>query len=211
MTKPLTFPQLMQWVAESIRDPRGFMRMLKSIEMLRAHQWQLLIVASIIGVFVNHISFVMMFDDRVRPASEVERAMFANALLIIQNPYIHAMLYTSILVIACFALFWVARLCGGTGDFGSGILAIAWISFVTAVLGMVQLAVLNLSAILGDLLGLAIIVITLSMMTRFIAEIHGFVSLFQVFVMMIATTLGFMIGFGMILGILGITIMGPSV
>ena len=97
------------------------------------------------------------------------------------------------------------------GDFGSGILAIAWISFVTAVLGMVQLAVLNLSAILGDLLGLAIIVITLSMMTRFIAEIHGFVSLFQVFVMMIATTLGFMIGFGMILGILGITIMGPSV
>ena len=134
-----------------------------------------------------------------------------NANLIVANPFLHMMIYTTILVMTVFCTYFVSAMMRGTGGFGAGILVIAWIGFVWAFLSALQLIVFLVSPSLAGYLMLGISALMMWVTTNSIAELHGFQSLFTVFIMMCLTFFAAMFGFVILLALIGISAPGGSV
>ena len=94
---------------------------------------------------------------------------------------------------------------GGTGSFEETILIVAWLQFVMICLQVVQTGVLLLSTPVAEIFGLLGILLFLWLLTNFVAVLHGFSSLFQVFVMILVSAFGIAFGLSMILTLIGVT------
>jgi Yip1 domain len=111
----------------------------------------------------------------------------------------------ALLVVMVFAVFWIGRAMGGTGSFEESILLVAWLQFVMVCLQVVQTGVLLVSTTIAEIFGLLGIVLFLWLLTNFVAVLHGFTSLFKVFVMILVSAFGIAFGLSILLTLIGVT------
>ena len=148
---------------------------------------------------LNHIGIVTTIDFDQAPRSDVETALLANASMMVQNPFVHALIYASGMIITVFASYFVGRMAGGTGGFGACISVIGALGFVWAAFSLLQIVSHFVSLALAGILSLLTFVLMMWILTNAIAELHEFKSLFKVFVMIFATFFGFLFGMSFII------------
>ncbi|MGL4237128.1 YIP1 family protein [Tabrizicola sp.] len=96
---------------------------------------------------------------------------------------------------------------GGRGSFPDALLIVVWLQTLLLGLQLLQLLATLLSPPIAVVIGLASLVLSLWLMTSFIAELHGFASRWAVFAGMIAVA----IVTGLVVGAVVVAIVGPEV
>ena len=97
----------------------------------------------------------------------------------------------------------IGRAFGGQGTFGESLMLITWLQFVMVAVQVVQTALALINPALGVLIGWAGFVLLFWLLTNFIAVLHGFQSLGQVFMMIIASAVGIAFGVSILLALVG--------
>ncbi len=190
-----TAPSLMGLLAESLRDPRGATRSLMDVPLGRTDRWQALALAVLISVLLGY--FV---------ASSAPPNDYPLSVLIRERPVMALILELSLMILSVFAVYWVGTACGGTGRFEDAILVVAWLEFLIACLQAVQIAAMLTVPSLQGIVVLLSYGLATWLITNFIAELHGFKSLLSVFVMILVTLTGAVLGLTILLSLIGISV-----
>ena len=193
----LDLPTLLRHAWDSVRDPRAQARWVKSIDIPRTSRWEALLLIVVISVILAQISTVFL---------PVQSDLILGPLL--ANPFIAGIVQMSLLVITVFAVFWIGRAMGGTGGFGDSILLVAWMQFILVCLQVAQTVAVLILPPLASLIGIGGFVLFFWLLTNFIAELHGFKSLAQVFLMILLSLVGIAFGLSLILSLIGVTLPG---
>ncbi len=195
----LTFSDLLRHAVDSIRAPQDEARWVKSIDLPRGSRWEALLLIVVISVILGQISTFIVLGE-------------TNVIMgpLLANPMMAGILQMSLLVLMVFAIFWIGRAMGGTGGFGDAILLVAWLQFIMACVQVIQTAALLLIPPLASLIGVVGFVLFFWLLTNFIAELHGFRSLGQVFLMVIVALVGVAFGLSLILAMIGVAVPGSN-
>lgn len=192
----------------SLRDPRGFASSLFSAGIGRDSAWRLLLLTALLNVFVNHFATLASFDPSLRPTDDIAATVLAFSAVLLANPFLHATVSLSFMVICVYVTFWAGRWGGGTGELSNAVLAVAWVGFAGSVLGLVQLLTWVLLAPLAGLVSLGVTVASIWLFTNFVAELHSFRSLFATFAGIIAAFIGVTIGFSLLIVLVAVILQG---
>lgn len=187
----LTLPALAALVRESIADPRAAARRVLALPVPAEARWMLLALVVVVSVILTQLALWLfgMADPSAGPVS----------------PLLSGGLQAAVLVVIVAAVDRIGRLFGGRGSFADALLLVTWLQVVMIALQLVQLLVLILVPPLGGLVTLASLVIFFWVFTGFVAELHGFASRGQVFVVILMSL--FLLSFlvATVLAMLGIT------
>ncbi|MFT4715461.1 MAG: hypothetical protein ACI861_000578 [Paracoccaceae bacterium] len=154
----------------TVQDPRAAAAGLLVDEHARANAIKLAILVVIFGVFASYIN--------AQIAPENFEGLFATTLL--SNPFLLTIIQFVTLMISVIAIHVIGRMFGGRGGFDQAILISAWLQFFTL---MVQIALIPVAIIAPTVAGLLSglsYVYFVWLMVNFIAELHGFRSLWKV-------------------------------
>ena len=190
----LHLPTLLRHAVGSLSAPRDEARWVMSHDMPRIARWETLLLIVVISVFLARISMFL-----VPAQGDIVMAP------LMMNPFMVGIIQMSSLVLMVFAIYWVGRAMGGVGGFGNTILVVAWIQFVMVCLQVIQTVSMVLVPPLAGMISMAGFVLFFWLLTNFIAELHGFVSLGRVFLVIILTTVGFAFGLSLILTMIGVS------
>ncbi len=193
----LDMPTLLRHAVDSIRAPRDAARWVMSVDMPRGARWEALLLIVVISVILGQIGTFIVITE-------------ADLLMgpLLANPVMAGIIQMSMLVLMVFAIFWIGRAMGGTGGFGDTILLVAWLQFIMACIQVAQTASLLFFPPVASLFGVVGFVLFFWLLTNFIAELHGFSSLAQVFLMVLVSLVGIAFGLSLILAMIGITVPG---
>ncbi|MEM9032698.1 MAG: hypothetical protein AAGB18_08625, partial [Pseudomonadota bacterium] len=87
---------------------------------------------------------------------------------------------------------------------------VAWLQFIMVCVQVVQTAALIIMPPMAGLIGIVALVLFLWLLTNFIAVLHGFRSLAQVFVMILVSTFTIAFVLSILLAIFGVGIQLPA-
>lgn len=111
-----------------------------------------------------------------------------NALLPVEGedmpriaPFFWVVLTGLGMLISTSLVYQVGRWFGGRGQFADALVLMAWLQFIQVGIAAAQMIALLLIPPLGGMIEIASLVITLWLLTGFIAELHGFSSAGRVF------------------------------
>lgn len=192
-----TLSDLMRLAFESVRAPREGARQVQTVDLPRGARWQALIAVVIVSVLLSQATAFLA------PAGS---DILMGAML--ANPIGATIVQLCLMVIMVFSVFWIGRAMGGHGSFDDTILLIAWMQFIMVGLQLVQTAALVLIPPLASLIGVLGLGLFFWLLTNFVAELHGFRSLFQVFLMIILSIIGIAFVLSLVLSIIGIAVPG---
>jgi hypothetical protein len=193
----LSLPFLLSLVWETILSPREAARQVMAIDLPRAIRWQALFALVLVGS-VLAVTITWMITGHP--------VMYLG--VVPATPFVAAIVSLSGSVFTVFAIFWIGRAMGGTGGFGDAISLVAWTQFVVICMQLVQLAAFILLSPVSAAVDIAAALISIWILTNFIAELHSFKSLSKVFLMIIVTMLGLAFGLSLILAIIGVSVPG---
>lgn len=184
-------PFLAALLRETLRDPRAAARRLLSLDLPRAARWEALALVVAVSALVGQFSILLTTGSLSAPGllgSPVQSAAVQGAVLVVMVTLAHQ----------------VGRALGGTGSFDGALIVIAWLQGVMIAVQIVQIAALVVLPPLAGLIGVAGLVIFGWLLTNFIAELHGFVSLGRVFATILAAAFGFAFVLAIFMAVLGI-------
>ena len=184
-------------VIDTLRAPKEAARWVMSFDMTRGERWMALFLVVLLSVILQQAT-TMLFPQTVD-------SLLADLL---SRPLTVATIQMSIMVLLVFAIYWIGRARGGTGDFGDAILLLTWVQCVLVFLQVLQTIFLFLMPPLAGLLGVLGIFVFFWLLTNFIAELHGFKSLGLVFAMIVLSGLGIAFGMALIMSLIGIAAPG---
>jgi hypothetical protein len=195
----LTLPTLLQLVLLSVRSPREGARTVIGLDLPRTIRWQALLLFVVIGAML---------------AIAITYLITGNAVLYIGlapvQPLAAAIMTASGAVMTVFAIFWIGRAMGGSGRFADTISVVAWMQAIVICLQIAQLAVFLLIPPLSVLADITATMISVWILTNFIAELHGFKSLAKVLGMIVVSLFAIAFGLSMILAMIGFSVPGVS-
>ena len=88
------------------------------------------------------------------------------------------------------AIHQIGRLLGGHGSFEDALLLVAWLQSIQVLLVLAQSLAFLILPPLGGIIQIAGLVVLMWLLTNFVAELHGFRSLWAVFGMIVVISLG---------------------
>lgn len=192
----MTGGDLVRLAFSSISDPRGGMQRVMSLGLDRAQAWQALLVVVIASTLLGQATTLFV------PPEGALTGPFMNA------PLLATFVQLSLLVLAVFAVYWIGRAMGGTGDFEGAILSIAWLQFILVLLQCAQILALAVLPPLAGWLGILGLGLFFWLITNFTAALHGFTQLGKVFLMVLVSLVGIAFGLSLILSLIGIAAPG---
>ncbi|PZQ99525.1 MAG: YIP1 family protein [Cereibacter sphaeroides] len=166
----LSLSRLFSEAIYSLQHPREGIRRMMDMEMPSQARWLALGLMAISAAILTHISLALI------PVSD--RDILVEMML---SPIRTAILQVVALVAAVYMIFWVGRSRGGRGSLDDTVVAMAWLQFIMLCIQIMQLLVQVLLPPLAAPLNLLGFAIFLWLLTNFVAEVHGFRSLFLVF------------------------------
>jgi hypothetical protein len=186
----LTLNNLVAMAWRSVKNPREGAAEILALGIPREALWPALALVVVLSILLANVTALLL-------ASE------ATAMPV--GPAATGFIQLALLVVMVFAVFWIGRAMGGTGSFEESILIVTWLQFIMVCLQVVQAAILVLSTSLAGIFGLLAVVLFLWLLTSFVAVLHGFSSLFRVFVMILVSAFGIAFGLSIILTLIGVT------
>ncbi len=191
----LTLPDLLRLAWETIRAPREAARVVMGVDLPRTARWEALFALVMVGTLLA-IAITYLFTG--------DLVMYLG--VIPATPITAAIISVSASVITVFAIYWIGTALGGSGGFGDAILLVAWTQFVVICMQLAQLVTFLLLPAISVLIEVAASVISVWILTNFIAELHGFKSLAKVFLMMLVSLFGLAFGVTLILAVIGVSV-----
>jgi hypothetical protein len=190
----LTLNGLLAMAWRTVRNPREGATEMLSLGVPREALWPALALVVVLSILLAQMTSLMMTgsvgmeDMPVGPAA----TGFIQLLL---------------LIVMVFAIFWIGRSMGGTGSFEETVLLVAWLQFIMVCLQGVQaISLIVFPSVVAGLIGMLGLFLFLWLLTSFVAVLHGFASLFQVFVMILVSAFGIAFGLSIILTLIGVTV-----
>lgn len=202
----LSLPDLMR---ESLVDPRAATRRITALGLPAPILWQALAAVIVLTVLLEQALFWMGGGGGPMPDPTTlniqEQQILALTRVYAENPLMMAFIQGGFAVVAVFAIFWVGRICGGTGMFQDTLAMVAWFQTILLALQIAQALTGVILPPLSGILAIVTLVLFFYLLTMFTAELHGFESPGMVFAMIIATMIAMAFSITMILTLFGIT------
>ncbi|WP_108260243.1 Yip1 family protein [Mangrovicoccus ximenensis] len=191
-------------VLATLRDPRGTARQILAMQLPQNVLWLILFTVAIVSALIGQVAALLFLPGPVPGGDPV-----------ILGPLLMAGLQLGGLVLTVFAVHHIGRIMGGQGTLERSLLLMSWLEVVMVVVQLAQLVLLFLLSFTGaGFPGLLVMVASFALVTwvftAFVAEIHGFRSLWLVFLMTIASVLAFSFALSLILSFMGLTFTGGA-
>lgn len=162
----------------TIRDPRGGARRILHIDPPMVARWWLLALVAVVSALLTYASYALLPPE----AQEILAAGMAS-------PLRSALVQLLVLVICAVAVDRIGRWRRGAGTFPDAVLLVGWLQFMLTGVQAAQVLAQLLLPPLAEGISLFGIALFLWLFTNFVAELHGFRSLFSVFAGIIGTIL----------------------
>jgi len=189
----LTLNGLLAMVWRTVRNPREGATEVLSLGIPREALWPALALVVVLSILFAQVTSLLVTGEAGMAGMPV-------------GPAATGFIQLLLLVVMVFAIFWIGRTMGGSGSFEETILLVAWLQFIMVCLQVVQAVALLILPPVAGLIGVVGLVLFLWLLTNFIAVLHGFSSLIQVFIMILVAAFGIAFGLSIILTIIGISV-----
>lgn len=175
-----------------IADPRGGARAIIYSRLPMNARWLGLAVVVVLSVVFGQVSVMLMMQP--------------SGLMggVLTSPSLSILLQAGVLILIAIAMQQVGRMFGGGGNFPDAMLLVACLQGVMIMVQVAQIVALLLLPPLAGIVGLIGFGVFLWVLTGFVAELHGFKSLLNVFGMVIVTAFSIAFLLAMLLAMVGI-------
>lgn len=194
----LSLNGLAQAAILTIRDPRAGARMVLSLDVTRQDRWNMLLLTVVISAILAKVSVLLSGGGG------------SNVGFFAASPFMLGVVQLVLMLFAVFAIHYVGRRLGGTGNFDGAIILVVWLQFVMICLQLAQMLLLLVSPLLAFLVGIAGVGLFFWMLTQFIMELHDFKSPLTVFLGIFLGMFALAILLSVLIGMSGIVVPGVS-
>jgi hypothetical protein len=187
-------------VRQTLLDPRGAARRILSLGLSLREGWLALALMAVLNTLVYSVSV------RLNPPSD-------PAILDMMGPAFHAPAIFASVLFAALALTALAfthagRALGGTGSLGGMLVLLSWMQALRL---LVQVALVVLAAVMPALAGIVAIVAAVwggYILVAFMAEAHGFASLWRAAGALCIAFMGLVFGLSLLFSLAGLRVAG---
>lgn len=170
----LTLNAILAMVWRSITNPREGAEEVLSLGVPPAAIWPFLLLTVVLSAILGQIStFIMMGTTDVMAAG------------LLAMPAVTGVLQFLVLLGSILAIYHIGRGFGGTGTLLEVALLMGWLQLIMICVQAVQLGLAIVAPPFAGIVGIAALALFMWLLTNFVAVLHGFRSLGQVFVMII--------------------------
>lgn len=193
---PLPAPGLL--LREAVTAPRDSLRRILALRLGMGDLWQVAALAAILSVLILYGGLAV-----TGPQS-------AEVLAMMPQPFLVATLQLGLTALMTLAVARVGAWAGGRGGLGAALAAMVWLQLLMVAVQLAQAVLSLLLPALGGFVGLAGVGLFFWLMTNFVAEVHGFRNLGQVFGGVVMTMIGAALGLGLLLSLVLGSMMGAG-
>lgn len=172
----LTFGGLVALVQLTFRDPRQAAAVVKGLRVSDGARWMALVLMAVASAIVMHL--VSSMAPPVGPDGEV---------IALPGPFFWAGMVGFGMCLTAVLAYGVGRWRGGRGTLPEAALLVAWLQVIQLVLVVLQLLIAVILPPLSGLLDVLSVVVFLWLLTNFVAELHGFRSVWKVLLGVVLT------------------------
>lgn len=195
----LSLQTLLPMVWRTITNPREGAEEVLALGVPRQALWTILLLVLVLSIILGQITTLL-----------VATAAGVTVQGPLANPMITGVLQFALLVVTIYAIHFIGRSMGGKGSIDEAILLVAWLQFVMVCIQVVQTAMMLILPPLASIVGIVGLVLFMWLLTNFIAVIHGFRSLGQVFVMILLSMFVLAFILSILLTLFGVTVPGQA-
>ncbi|MDT8855718.1 Yip1 family protein [Paracoccaceae bacterium Fryx2] len=186
----LTLASFWQLVRHTLQKPRQAASYVMSLGVPMAARWAGMWLMAAASALIMFVSFSLM------PIS-----LPPMVAAIVANPLQLAAVQVAGLIGTVLAIHFFGRLFGGTGSLADALLLVVWLQVILLGMQLVQLATDILLPPLAGVVAIMSMLLSPWLLTNFVAELHGFRSLFLVFLGIIAATFLLMVGLAFLMAL----------
>ena len=161
--------EIVRFAVYTIRSPRGAARALLGMGLPASAAWMALALVCVLSAMLFHLSLGLL--------TTAEQAELAGLL---GNPLGTVVMSALALSILVFGSFLIGRAFGGRGQLDQAALLIAWLQAIFLMLQLVQVIFMMILPVVAELIGTFGLALFLWLLTPFVAELHGFQSVWKV-------------------------------
>ncbi len=194
----LTLNGLLGAALRTLKDPREGARMVLALNLTRRERWDLLLLTVVFSAILAKFSVFLS------AATDAEAGLFAA------SPFSLGLVQLALMLFAVFAVHYLGRRMGGSGDLDGAIVIVAWLQFIMICLQIAQLLLVLVAPALALLIGLAGLVLFFWMLTQFIMELHGFKSALTVFLAVFLSLFALAVLLSILIGLSGVIVPGVN-
>lgn len=191
------FEELVNLARLTLSAPRQAARIVLAWPIERAATVQLAVLMVVLSVVISQLSGFVLPVEGPAPMA-----------VLLRNPAMNAAVHGVVFVISVFAAHRIGKAFGGTGTLDGTLKLMTWLQAVNAGLLLLQLVLLMVMPLAAGLIGFASLILILWLLTNFVAELHGFPSLMQVFMAIVLSFFAIVIGLSLLLGLLTMLVPG---
>ena len=178
-------------VINTIKDPKQVALKISLVTLPPVTLWSLVVLVVIISVLLSELANWLL---PVKPTQ--------TSLILISSPFLATVVLTVLMTVMIFLTFYIGKLFGGTGSIESTISVIVWLQTTMIALQVVQLILIPFLPSPTYILGFFAGILFFWLYVNFILVLHGFTSLGKVFFGVIASMLGVIFLFSLLIGTL---------
>ena len=178
-------------VINTIKDPKQVALKISLVTLPPVTLWSLVVLVVIISVLLSELANWLL---PVKPTQ--------TSLILISSPFLATVILTVLMTVMIFLTFYIGKLFGGTGSIESTISVIVWLQTTMIALQVVQLILIPFLPSLAMILGFFAGILFFWLYVNFILVLHSFTSLGKVFFGVIASMLGVIFLFSLLIGTL---------
>lgn len=194
-TVGMTLDTLLSLLRQSLVAPREGAASVMSLGLSRDAVWTAAILVVILSIILAQGTAMLMGISGGTPMGPV-----------VFSPFAAVAIYVFFVVGTAAAVHGIGRMMGGTGQFPEALLLITWLQFIMVCLQVVQVFTMFLMPPLSAVIAMLGLALFIWLLINFIAELHGFRSLAQVFVMVLVSAFGLAFLLSMALALLGVSV-----
>ncbi len=165
----VTLAGLIEAIRFTLQSPREGARWVIGLGLPARVGWTALMLTAVISTLLSSAALAF-----------VPVAMDPAMTVIFGSPLRLAVLQMAGLAIGALLVFGVGRQMGGKGDLAATLAVTSWLEVILIAVQAVQLVVMMIAPLLGDVIGLFGLVLFLWLLAQFVAELHGFASAWKV-------------------------------
>ena len=193
---PTNLRSLILAARDTLTAPRQGARAALSLDLPRNALWLLFAIVVVVSmVLAQAVTLLMPIPEGL--TSEEASLLFSPVAL--------GLVQAMLLFLVTHGIDKIGRIFGGQGSFDGALAVMIWLQFIFICLQVIQLVfiIIMLPAI-ADIIGILAFALFFWLLANFIAELHGFQSTGQVFVMIIVTLIALAFALTLVFTILGI-------
>lgn len=191
--------QVLAMVGRTIRNPREGAEEVLALGVPKDALWTMFALVVVLSVILTHITAMVVgvAGDPAVPA-------------FLANPVASGVIQIVLLTLMVAAVQMVGRAFGGRGEFPETLLLVTWLQFIMVCLQVAQTVSLVILPPVAPIIGMVSLVLFMWLLTNFVAVLHGFRSLAQVFVMILVSAFGLAFLATLVLAVLGVPMPSPT-